>query len=122
MICPDQDVFGADQKSRMEDVGTEFTLELADSDDPADWALVEMKVIPMCTEYKAWLRGPGVPGTRINALGHEGVGEVVEVAHPCGVEVGDRVLFAKYGGTEIKHNGTKYLIMCESDILAKVIN
>ncbi|UCC87495.1 MAG: co-chaperone GroES [Anaerolineales bacterium] len=36
------------------------------------------------------------------------------------VEVGDRVLFAKYAGTEIKHDGTKYLIMRESDILARV--
>ena len=52
-----------------------------------DWALVEMKVIPMCTEYKAWLRGPG-GGGRINALGHEGVGEVVEVAQPCGQRPG----------------------------------
>ena len=39
---------------------------------------------------------------------------------PLDVEVGDRVLFAKYSGTEIKHNGTKYLIMRESDILAIV--
>ena len=37
-----RDVFSADQKSRMEDVGTEFTLGRADSDDPADWALVEI--------------------------------------------------------------------------------
>jgi len=36
------------------------------------------------------------------------------------VKVGDRVLFAKYAGTEIKHEGTKYLIMRESDILAIV--
>ena len=36
------------------------------------------------------------------------------------VEVGDRVLFAKYSGTEFKHDGTKYLIMRESDILAIV--
>jgi len=34
------------------------------------------------------------------------------------VKVGDRVLFAKYAGTEIKQDGTKYLIMRESDILA----
>ena len=39
---------------------------------------------------------------------------------PLDVEIGDRVLFAKYGGTEIKQNGTKYLIMRESDILAIV--
>ncbi len=34
------------------------------------------------------------------------------------VSVGDTVLFAKYAGTEIKQDGTKYLIMRESDILA----
>ena len=34
------------------------------------------------------------------------------------VAVGDTVLFAKYGGTEIKVDGDKYLIMRESDILA----
>jgi chaperonin GroES len=37
---------------------------------------------------------------------------------PLDVKVGDRVLFAKYSGTEIKQEGTKYLIMRESDILA----
>jgi chaperonin GroES len=36
------------------------------------------------------------------------------------VTVGDRVLFAKYSGTEVQQNGTKYLIMRESDILARV--
>lgn len=37
---------------------------------------------------------------------------------PMDVKVGDRVLFAKYAGTEVKLNGTKYLIMRESDLLA----
>ncbi len=37
------------------------------------------------------------------------------------VKVGDRVLYAKYAGTEIKMDGVKYLILRESDILA-VIN
>ena len=36
------------------------------------------------------------------------------------VQVGDKVLFAKYAGTEIKHNGTKYLIMRESDLMATI--
>jgi chaperonin GroES len=39
---------------------------------------------------------------------------------PMDVQVGDRVLFAKYAGTEIKLDGVKYLIMRESDVLAKV--
>ncbi|MCK9857055.1 MULTISPECIES: co-chaperone GroES [unclassified Paenibacillus] len=34
------------------------------------------------------------------------------------VQVGDRVLFSKYAGTEIKYDGKEYLIMKESDIHA----
>ena len=34
------------------------------------------------------------------------------------ISVGDKVLFAKYGGTEIKVDGDKLLILRESDILA----
>jgi chaperonin GroES len=36
------------------------------------------------------------------------------------VSVGDRVLYAKYSGTEIKMDGKKVLILRESDILAVV--
>ncbi|MBK8024073.1 MAG: co-chaperone GroES [Chloroflexi bacterium] len=39
---------------------------------------------------------------------------------PMDVEVGQRVLFAKYAGTEIKLDGKKLLIMKESDILGIV--
>ena len=39
---------------------------------------------------------------------------------PLDVKVGDRVLFAKYAGTEVKQDSTKYLIMRENDILAIV--
>lgn len=38
------------------------------------------------------------------------------------VKVGDVVLFAKYGGTEIKVEGKKLLILRESDLLAIVVN
>lgn len=34
------------------------------------------------------------------------------------LKVGDRVIFAKYGGTEVKLEGEEYLILRESDILA----
>jgi len=33
------------------------------------------------------------------------------------VQIGQRVLFAKYSGTEIKHDNQEYLILRESDIL-----
>ncbi len=36
---------------------------------------------------------------------------------PLDVKKGDRVLFSKYGGTEIKIDGKDYLIMREDDIL-----
>jgi chaperonin GroES len=39
---------------------------------------------------------------------------------PMDVAVGDKVLFAKYSGTEIKLDGKKLLILRESDILAIV--
>ena len=40
---------------------------------------------------------------------------------PMDVEEGDEVVFSKYGGTEIKVGTDEYLILRESDVLAKVI-
>ena len=37
---------------------------------------------------------------------------------PLEIKKGDRVLFAKYGGTEIKIDGEEHLMMREDDILA----
>ncbi|MBR7743633.1 co-chaperone GroES [Phycicoccus sp. BSK3Z-2] len=39
---------------------------------------------------------------------------------PLDVNVGDRVIFSKYGGTEIKHAGEDYLILSARDVLAVV--
>ena len=39
---------------------------------------------------------------------------------PMEVKVGDRVLFGKYSGSEIKMDGEEHLIMREDDILAVV--
>ncbi len=50
------------------------------------------------------------PGRRDDA------GKLVELD----VKNGDKVLYAKYAGTEIKIGGVKYLILKESDILAVV--
>ena len=36
------------------------------------------------------------------------------------VSVGDRIIFSKYAGTEVKYQGTEYLILRESDILAVI--
>lgn len=39
---------------------------------------------------------------------------------PMGVKVGDKVLYGKYAGTEITHEGETFLILRESDVLAVV--
>ena len=39
---------------------------------------------------------------------------------PLDVQVGDRVIYSKYGGTEIKHGGEEYLILSARDVLAVV--
>jgi len=38
--------------------------------------------------------------------------------NPITLKVGDSILYGKYSGTELKHEGGDYLIMRESDILA----
>lgn len=40
---------------------------------------------------------------------------------PIQVAEGDEVIYSKYGGTEIKMDGEDYLILRESDILAKAV-
>ena len=39
---------------------------------------------------------------------------------PVDVAVGDKVLFSKYGGTEVKHGGAEYLILNARDVLAVI--
>jgi len=38
--------------------------------------------------------------------------------HEMSVKIGDQVLYGKYSGTELKFEGTDYLMMRESDLLA----
>jgi chaperonin GroES len=40
--------------------------------------------------------------------------------HPLDVKTGDRVLFGKWSGTEIKIDGEEYVVMKESDIMGIV--
>jgi chaperonin GroES len=39
---------------------------------------------------------------------------------PLDVQVGDEILFAKYAGTEFKHEDEDFLILAEKDVLAVV--
>ncbi len=52
--------------------------------------------------------GPG----RFNEDGDERI--------PLDISVGDKVIYSKYGGTEVKYGGEEYLILSGRDVLAVV--
>ncbi|WP_305042954.1 co-chaperone GroES [Geoalkalibacter sp.] len=56
---------------------------------------------------------------RVVAVGHGKKTEDGKVL-PLDVKVGDKVLFGKYAGTEIKIEGKEYLMMREDDILGVI--
>ena len=51
-----------------------------------------------------------------------GTGRVLENGERVALDVavGDRIIFSKYAGTEVKYQGVEYLILRENDILAIV--
>ena len=51
-----------------------------------------------------------------------GNGKVLEdgKVHPLDVKKGDKVLFSKYGGTEVNVDGEEHLIIREDDILGVI--
>lgn len=51
-----------------------------------------------------------------------GTGRVLDNGERVALDVseGDRIIFSKYAGTEVKYQGTEYLIVRESDILAVI--
>ncbi|WP_240377487.1 co-chaperone GroES [Bacillus piscicola] len=51
-----------------------------------------------------------------------GNGRVTDNGERIALEVkeGDSVIFSKYAGTEVKYEGTEYLILRESDVLAVI--
>ena len=63
---------------------------VAEGPDPkakGDWVVVKVHVAPMCSEFKAFAEG-----INHDHFGHEAAGEVIEVAQPGRVKVGDRVV------------------------------
>jgi chaperonin GroES len=53
----------------------------------------------------------------VGAGGRDEAGKLV----PIDLQVGDRVLFGKWSGTEVKIDGTEYLIMKENDIMGVLV-
>lgn len=76
-------------------------------------------ILPMAAEEKT-IGGIIIPDTakekplqgKVVAVGNGTKDEEIVIA------VGDQVLYGKYSGTELEHEGEKYLIMRQSDVLA----
>jgi chaperonin GroES len=51
-----------------------------------------------------------------------GKGKILEngTVRPLDLKVGDKVLFGKYGGTEVKVDGDELLVMREEDVMAVI--
>ncbi|ADL07060.1 co-chaperone GroES [Thermosediminibacter oceani] len=48
-----------------------------------------------------------------------GTGEIIDGKRvPLEVKVGDKIIFSKYAGTEVKFDDEEYLILRQSDVLA----
>ena len=56
---------------------------------------------------------------KVVATGNGRMGEDGKLL-PMDVKVGDRILFSKYGGTEVKIDGIDYLIMRQDDVLGVI--
>ncbi len=54
---------------------------------------------------------------RVVAVGAGKIGDDGK-RQPVGVKAGDRILFGKYSGSEVKLDGEEHLIMREEDVLA----
>ena len=51
-----------------------------------------------------------------------GKGKILEdgKVHPVDVKVGDKILFGKYSGTEVKVDGEELVVMREEDVMAVI--
>ena len=66
----------------------------------------------------------------VNEQGQTALGEVISVGPgsrsltgelmPMSVSVGDTVIYTKFGGTEVEHNGETLIVLMEKDIIAIV--
>ena len=51
-----------------------------------------------------------------------GKGKILDSGHvrPCDLKVGDKILFGKYSGTEVRVEGEELMVMREEDVMAVI--
>lgn len=87
----------------------------------ADRVVLKMTEPEETTKSGIILTGTSVEKPQIAEVMAVGPGGVVDGKEiTMELAVGDRVLMSKYAGTEVKLDGTEYIILRQSDILAKI--
>jgi chaperonin GroES len=85
----------------------------------ADRVLVKMTEAEETTASGIVLAGSAKEKPQIAEVIAVGPGGVVEGKEiTMYVKTGDKVIMSKYGGTEVKYEGTEYIIVRQNDILA----
>ena len=67
----------------------------------------------------------------VNEQGQTAIGEVIAVGPgsrnmmsgevmPMQIELGETILYTKFGGTEVIHNGEEFILMAEKDVIAVI--
>ena len=83
--------------------------------------LIKMKEGEEKTKSGIILSGAAQEKPQIAEIIEVGPGEMIDgKLEPMNVKKGDNVIVSKYSGTEVKYEGTEYLIVKQDDILAIV--
>ena len=83
--------------------------------------LIKMKEGEETTKSGIILAGNAQEKPQIAEVIEVGEGEKVDgKIEPVSVKKGDNIIVGKYAGTEVKYEGTEYIIVKEEDILAIV--
>ena len=87
----------------------------------ADRVVVKMVELEETTKSGIILTASAKEKTQVAEVLAVGPGELKDGARiPMSVKIGDKVVTSEYSGTKIKLDGTEYVIVSESDILAIV--
>ena len=87
----------------------------------SDRVLIKMKENEETTKSGIILAGASKEKPQIAEVVEVGPGEIIEgEVQPMYVKKGDNIIVSKYAGTEVKYEGTVYIIVKQDDILAIV--
>lgn len=88
----------------------------------ADYIVAEPEQVKTKTAAGLYLPEKSLEEPKVAVVVAVGPGKVGDDNEriPVSLTVGDRIVYKSYGPTEIKHDGKKYLIIKEEDVLATI--